>query len=376
MSSNSYSSDRCSTIVTNLNTLYYSGKEQSKCMISADDIDQLSFSCWTERQTEESDMLGKPMVWIGIYIAIASFFCILAMTADLFHGFLHKKFWFPCKYFTLNAATITVIAVTMKLPVYISSGTSSFVEQGSKLGSLGFMCTMMANFLPSFASMDNKTLLENVAGLCVLVITVVVNICIQMNTSAIMHLPPGIRFNYFYGFDFIMIAYFYLAMILLLLMVMISSSLTIPTSKEILESKYRATNKITSTDQRLQHIHMSVAKKLRQHVSRYWVMGETGSPQFVMASNPLSIASGVICAIVMVMNSLMVLTIFFKSNVVRMRGIESPYKWSTLVIFITQSIGVLVGTIAPISRCFVVFSFKLGAKWDWKHFMFFKVEKY
>ncbi|GJR43197.1 hypothetical protein Tco_1311300 [Tanacetum coccineum] len=129
--------------------------------------------------------------------------------------------------------------------------------------------------MPSLASMDNKTLLANVIGLSILVITVIVNIIIQINT--------GIIYDY--------VAYIYLAMMLLLLIITVSSSLTIPTSKEILEFKYQATNRTSSTDQ--QQTQMSLVEKLRQHVRRFWVMAETGSPQFVMASSPLSTASGV-----------------------------------------------------------------------------------
>ncbi|KAK9052637.1 hypothetical protein SSX86_029267 [Deinandra increscens subsp. villosa] len=321
------------------------------------------------------------MVWIGVYIAVASFICILAMAADLLHGFRHKKFWFPCKYFSLNAASITVIAVTMKLPVDLTAGRCSFVDQGSKLGSLAFMCIMMANLMPSLASMDNKTLLSNVIGLCVLVITVVVDICIQMNTGVFRYIPfnPDQSYlDYFNGYaDFITVAYIYTSMVLLLLLIMISSSLTIPASKEILESKYhRATNKVALTDHCLPHIQVSLVEKLRQHVKRYWVIAETGSPQFVMASNPLSAASGVICVCVMVINSLILLLILFKFHELGVYGPASPYKWSTTAIFITQSIGVLVGSIAPILRCFSVFNFKLATKLYKNHIMFFKVEKY
>ncbi|XP_071735467.1 uncharacterized protein [Rutidosis leptorrhynchoides] len=102
------------------------------------------------------------MVWIGIYIAVASFLCIVAMGADLLHGFRNKKMWFPSKYFTLNAASITVITVTMKLPVDLNSMMPRYVDQSTKLGSMAFMCTMMANLMPSLASMDNNTLLANV----------------------------------------------------------------------------------------------------------------------------------------------------------------------------------------------------------------------
>ncbi|KAJ0700947.1 hypothetical protein HanOQP8_Chr10g0373791 [Helianthus annuus] len=224
----------------------------------------------------------------------------------------------------------------------------SYMDQIAKLGSLGFMCTMMANFMPSLVAMDNMTTLANIIGLSILVITMVVNIFIEINTGVIKH----IKFNhlnvYSSIFDCVMVAYIYMAMNLLLLRVMISSSLTSPTSKEILEVKYQTTNKTSLTDQHLQHTPMSKVEKLRQHVKRYWVMAETRSSQFVMACNPLSTASGAICVSVLGLNLLLVLEVPFKDP----RVYKSAYKWSILFIVITQFIGVLVGTIAPIFRFF------------------------
>ncbi|KAD3641923.1 hypothetical protein E3N88_31147 [Mikania micrantha] len=367
MNSYGYSYVGCMRIIDNFVDQMLNSGIDFNTSISFEDLEQLQFSCETEGKAETSDAVGKPMVWIGIYIAIASLFCILAMAADLWHGLRHKKLWFPCKYFTLNAASITVIAVTMKLPVDLTSGGSG-PDQATKLGSLGFLCTMMANLMPSLASMDNRTLVANVAGLCVLVITIIANICIQIYTGAIENLSGLGEIYSCYICDFVMIAYIYMAMILLLLMIMISSSLTIPTSKEILESKYQ--NKISLSDQ---HIQISVVDKLRQHVRRYWVMAETSSPQFVTTSNPLSTASGVICVIVIAMNSIMLS--FFKFGV-KIYELDSPYKWSTLAILATQSIGVLVGAVAPISRCFWVFSFKFATNPNMNHYSVFKVDKY
>ncbi|KAJ0666692.1 hypothetical protein HanPI659440_Chr17g0669591 [Helianthus annuus] len=375
MRSHNYSSSRCRQVV---DILHDSRTILSSKIITEDDFGQLIFSCYREEDTETGERFSEPMVWIGIYIATASFLCILAMAADLFHGLWNKKLWFPCKYFSLNAASVTVITIAMKLPVDLSSGMESYVDQATKIGSLGFMCTMMANLMPSLASMDNNTLLANVIGLCILVITVIVNICIQINTSVITNKPYGPQYDDIV-FDFVMVAYSYMTMILLLLIMMVSSSLTVPSFKEILEYKYQAINKISlTTDQS----HMFTVEKLRQHVRRYWVMAETGSPQFGMASNPLSTASGVVCVVVFVLNFLMVFKFLFglygleRLLYVAMNLYASPYKWSTLAILLTQSIGVVVGTIAPISRCFSVFSFKLCTKWNRNDFIFFKVEKY
>ncbi|MFS7944224.1 hypothetical protein Hanom_Chr06g00509541 [Helianthus anomalus] len=57
------------------------------------------------------------------------------------------------------------------------------------------------------------------------------------------------------------------------------------------------------------------------------------------------------------------------------RGI-SVYKWSMVAIVVTQSIGVVVGLIAPILRCFTVLAFKSFAKQKRKYFLVFKVDKY
>ncbi|KAD3641915.1 hypothetical protein E3N88_31139 [Mikania micrantha] len=367
--SHEYSSHRCFQIVGTLDTFLTYGSYFGKDLNEVD-MSLLGLSCEALDEQENGDRYSKPMVWIGIYIAIASLLCTLAMAADLLHGFRSKKLWFPCKYFSLNAASITVIAVAMKLPVDLTSPMPSYIDQETKLGSLAFMCTMMANFLPSLASMDNKTLLANVTGFAILTITMIVNVCIQINTNVIV--STRIEGGNYAHVTLDMFAYIYVALILVLLFIMISSSLTIPTSKKILEFKYQVTNKIILSDQRLQHSQLSTVDRLRQHVRRFWVMAETGNPQFVMASNPLSIASGVICLIILFVKLFMAFKDVMHTKIL----CQSPYKWSTIVIFAAQSIGVLVGTIAPIFRCFSVFSFKLVTNWNGNHILFFRVENY
>ncbi|GJZ76638.1 hypothetical protein Tco_0641310 [Tanacetum coccineum] len=78
-------------------------------------------------------------------------------------------------------------------------------------------------------------------------------------------------------------------------------------------------------------------EKLTQHVSNYWIMAGTGSPQFVTACSATTSAYGVICL---------------------------------------QFIGSLAGTIAPVSRCYAALSFKLSIKWIRNHIKVFNVESY
>lgn len=378
MSSSVYSYQDCFVALSKFqHSVFYLTDQEGLCFKVAENVmDQLFHACEVEGDMDVNNKYSEPMVWIGIYIAIASAFCIFAMAADLLHGFRNKKFWFPCKYFSLNAASITVITVTMKLPVDLSSGMPSYMDQAAKLGSLAFMCTMMANLMPSLASMDNKTLLANVIGLSILVITIIVNIIIEITTGVVSDMYLDYDSGHISDLNCVMVAYIYTGMILVLLVIMISSSVTILTFKEILELKYQTANKASLTDQSL-HTHMSTVEKLRQYVTKYWVMAETGSPQFVMATNPLSTAAGVICIIVLLMNLLVVLSIpYGYHDGIAKKSYESPYKKSILAIVITQSIGVVVGTIAPIFRCFSVLNFKLITEWSRSYLMVFKVEKY
>ncbi|KAJ9550029.1 hypothetical protein OSB04_022572 [Centaurea solstitialis] len=309
-----------------------------------------------EKVEVEGKSYGKPMLWIGIYIAVASFFCILPMAADLFHGFRNRKLWFPSKYFTLNTASITVITIAMKLPVDLNSRMPGYVDEFAKMGSMAFMCTMMANLMPSLASMDNRELFANVAGMVILVITIVVNVLIQMET--------GLLDKYFIG-------YVYISAMLSLLVLLVSSALTIPPSKRILELKYQVVHKKTSNTR------MPTVEELTQYVRKYWVMAGTCSPQFVMITTPLCSAVGVICIGTTILHYFIFLVVFIIDHEDRnYLDYHSDYKWSMLVIYIIQTIGIGLGTIAPVFRCFSALSFKLSIKWIKKHIKVYEVEKY
>nr|XP_043634671.1 uncharacterized protein LOC122605781 [Erigeron canadensis] len=291
-------------------------------------------------EAEQQNKYSEPMPWIGMYIAIASIVCILAMAADLLHGLKNRKLWFPCNYFSLNAASLSVIAVAIKLPMDLNNSMRGDMDQASKLGSMAFICTMMANLLPSLATMDNKELLTNITALVVLVITLVVNVCIQIKTA-----------------------------------------LTILRSKQILEPKYKDGHERASVD--LPDVRS--VEKLKQLLSRYWIMAGTGSPQFMAACSATTTASGVICAITTtfhIYTTLCTLHIFIRHKFIPTHSFtilfshDSDYDWSIPVIFITQFIGVILGTIAPLSRCFASLSFKMSGKWIWEHIKVYKVESY
>ncbi|KAL7594990.1 hypothetical protein Lser_V15G28815 [Lactuca serriola] len=305
-------------------------------------------------EADQQNRYSKPMPWIGMYIALASLFCIFAMVADLLHGFGKKKLWFPC-----------------------------CMDQVTKLGSLGFMCTMMANLLPSLATMNSKELVSNIIALAVLVITLVVNICIQLNTGVLFYhvVDDGAGYN-LDGYVKSLPSYvperhnrftaaIYVGMLLMLLIIYVCSSLAILMSKQILESKFQATHQKVLKDEELKQPGISTIEKLKRHVSYYWIMAGTGSPQFMTTCSATTSASAVICASSVVLHILLLL--FYVDD---LRDYKSDYMWSMPVILIIQFFGIVVGTIAPLSRCFSALSFKVSIKWIWNHLNVCNVESY
>nr|XP_043623981.1 uncharacterized protein LOC122595635 [Erigeron canadensis] len=320
---------------------------QSFKNIPQDLLYSLQSYCMLIYRSDQQNRFNEPMPWIGIYIALASLLCILAMVADLLHGLRNRKLWFP-----------------------------STVDQAAKLGSLSFMCTMMANLLPSLGTMGNKELLTNLLALGVLVITLVVNVCIQIKTGLVSYaevwqphaVTPVLHTPSHYSGA---ITFSYVVMLIFLLIIYISSALTVLTAKQLLESKYQSFHSTSSKDQELQQPGSSVSEKLKQHVRNCCIMASTGSPQFVLTHFATTSASGVICASSAVLHVYIIFSTF-RSRVYYM----SEYKWSMLVILIIQLAGVVLGTIAPISRCFTALSFKFSAKWIWNHIKVFEVESY
>ncbi|GJT98244.1 hypothetical protein Tco_1093762 [Tanacetum coccineum] len=150
------------------------------------------------RQTESR--FDEPMPWIGIYVAGAALACGIAMTMDALHGFRYKKFWFLDKFFTL----------------WTPLEGHSCLTQLAKVSSSTFICAVMGNLLPSLGTMKNNELFVNVVALAILVITAVVNICIQMSTELFLY------------FGYNMLSY---ALILFYLQIACSYLWPIPTTK-------------------------------------------------------------------------------------------------------------------------------------------------
>ncbi|KAL8234914.1 hypothetical protein R6Q59_021014 [Mikania micrantha] len=321
---------------------------------------------------------------LGFLSALVSLVCILAMVADLLHGLRSRKLWFPCKYFTMNVAFLTVIFATMMLPVNLSGAIPGDVDQAGKLGSLAFMCTMMANLLPCLATMNSNELLSNITALSMLVITLVVNVCIQIHTGVVSYSEDASIFQIIsstYDVESLgitkrrhtILATIYLASLLVLLILHVSSALAILKFKKIIESKYQQAYNTASKDIQQSSGELPSVEKLHKHVSNQWIMAGSGSPQFMTTCFPTTSASGLICVLITVLHSF---TMSWIIKATLTKAYSSDYGWSMIVILVVQSIGVVIGTIAPLSRCFACLSFKVSSKIISNHFKVFEVESY
>ncbi|KAL9999972.1 hypothetical protein Hdeb2414_s0003g00118161 [Helianthus debilis subsp. tardiflorus] len=184
----------------------------------------------------------------GLDVSVASFICTFAMPADVVQAIWQRKLWLPNRFFTLNASTITLIAIAMKLPTDLTTNTCEgtkvptelcdpkvyFEPDGidiTKMSGISFLVTMLANFLPSLGLMGDKELLMNIVALGILVITVFVNIVIQMFTEVLFGFPETISillFTFLWPF---------------------SVALTVSSSRKKLEQRYRESQRLVSSHQ-------------------------------------------------------------------------------------------------------------------------------
>ncbi|XP_057770999.1 uncharacterized protein LOC130990783 [Salvia miltiorrhiza] len=221
------------------------------------------------------------MPLIDMYVALASFACSVSLAADLIHGFRSNKFWFPSKYFSLNATSLTLLAVALKLPTDLTTNMTAVTDRLAKISSLALMSTAMVNFVPSLGSIN---IFINVTPLSIFILTVVTDVCFQIvGTRSFLHhrvlLPEEILA---------------LILMLILLLVLASTALMVLTTKKCLETKYQERHNFAES-QEFSDIGAAVVDKLRNLVNKYWVMAETSSPQFVITRSSACAAAGVTC---------------------------------------------------------------------------------
>ncbi|GKB85063.1 hypothetical protein Tco_0957335, partial [Tanacetum coccineum] len=302
--------------------------------------------CKADGSLNES-RFDEPMPWIGIYVAGAALACGIAMTMDALHGFRYRKFWFPCKFFALNATILALIAIAIKFSMDLNATMPHSQDQLAKVSSSAFICAVMGNLLPSLGAMKNTELFVNVVALAILVITAVANICIQMST--------GVIFVFWIEHAFIML------LMLILLAIACSLSLSIPTTKYYLDIKYGEKLKLTNIECSRKK-HLSVAEGLRVDLEKYWILAYSSGPQFVIGRSAPCTASGAFCLLnTLILVEAILRTYLMPWSLKFCKG-ESDYRWSTTMVLISQTIAVGIGTISPTVRWFMAINFSCPKK--------------
>ncbi|XP_058086483.1 uncharacterized protein LOC131233714 [Magnolia sinica] len=315
---------------------------------------------------------GDPMPWIGVYVTVASLVCSLAMAGDIINGLRLQKLWFPCRFFSLNATSLTLLAIATKLPVDLTTPMPGAQDQFTKLSGTVLICTAMANFMPSLGTMEHSQVILNVVPLVILVITIFINVCIQLRTEVI--------------FTFSTLHMIILFFMLIMLLILCSSALTVSTTSQLLKQQYELKHQQASDGPDVK-VETSTVTKLKNDVRKYWVMAHSCSPQYVLSRSLIGTISGAFCFVGASLLMVSFITFLhypltYSCHRLVYRSTSPPpspsdYKWSTKLVSFSQVIAVAVGTVAPACRWFAAVNSRAFQIKTWSDFKGeFKVESY
>ncbi|KAK9087897.1 hypothetical protein Syun_030291 [Stephania yunnanensis] len=259
---------------------------------------------------------SAPVPIIGLYIAGISLVCLLLMLWDIYVAFRRKHFHIPCRCFKLNSITLTLLAIVAKLPVDLTTNMPSAADQLSKLTGTAMICICIGFMAPSLASSTVSEDKANVASLGIFIVTVVVNICVQMRTGVIFSFVP----EHITIMCFMFILLFFLCT----------------------HIRYNGQSFISEYNVQCFHRVEDEEVSLIQRVKSWYISACICNPQLFICRIPLIIAVGPIC----IMCSLILLQAICRAMVVV--TIEFcigvfVYGWSMQIIVIIQIVTIIIG---------------------------------
>nr|GMC83125.1 uncharacterized protein LOC109168601 [Ipomoea batatas] len=215
----------------------------------------------------------SPVPIIGYYVAAASLACSYAMLSDfsalLRETRLHLLLDFSCNRFALSTTWVMVLGVATKLTGDLTSLMWSPNDNLVKITTTAFLTMAMGHFFTQLGSMTDKDILINVTSLGILVITVIVDLCIQLGTGVLDYsLFPGIIFS--------------IVLLFCMFMIIVSTALAVPAIKKCADLKYQ---KLVSQIEVVEWQQQHTVEELRLSVSKYWVMAASGSPHLLVKRN-------------------------------------------------------------------------------------------
>ncbi|XP_019195876.1 PREDICTED: uncharacterized protein LOC109189720 [Ipomoea nil] len=214
----------------------------------------MSVSCSIYLETIMDKKNDSAVPIIGWYVALASGLCSIAMVCNLL-----------TKFFSLNATWLTLLAVATKLTGDLTTPMSPW-DNVSKCSSTIFLTLAMGNSFISLGSMNDTYILTNLTALTILVATVIVDLCIQLQTHVL-------------DSSLSMQIIFQIILLFCMFITTVCSALAVPAIKKHSESIYQ---KLAAASDEKQG--RPTVEELRLSITKYWVMAASGSPRFLMKS--------------------------------------------------------------------------------------------
>nr|GMC80725.1 uncharacterized protein LOC109168601 [Ipomoea batatas]GME08509.1 uncharacterized protein LOC109168601 [Ipomoea batatas] len=224
----------------------------------------------------------SPVPIIGYYVGAASLACSYAIGFDLIALFFGTRgracLDFSCKFFSPSTTWLMVLGVATKLTGDLTSLMWSPNDNFVKITTTAFLTMAMCHFFTQLASMTDKDILINVTSLGILVITAIVDLCIQLGTGVLDYsLFPGIIFS--------------IVLLFSMFMIIVSTALAVPAIKKCADLKYQ---KLVSQIEVVEWQQQHTVEELRLSVSKYWVMAASGSPHLLVKRLVTLLLTGVV----------------------------------------------------------------------------------
>ncbi|KAK9135140.1 hypothetical protein Syun_014470 [Stephania yunnanensis] len=270
---------------------------------------------------------SSPMPVIGLYIAAATSVCFILILLDIIAGFRSKKQWLPCRFFSLNSVTLSLLSIVAKLPVDLTTTMPSPEDQLSKLTSTTLICICMGFLMPSLGTSRPSECLTDMTALCILVITIAINICIQLRTHVIL----------LFRVEHIII----LCCMLLLLIVLVCSAYAINKQKVVLVNQNK-------------ELFTKGSGSMFKRLKLCYLYGYDSNPQIELCRDIDYALVAILCLF-----SLIVLgQAAFRSLVLKettlCHGLVSDYKWSIGITIAAQIATSVIASIGATFRWFTL----------------------
>ncbi|KAK9081198.1 hypothetical protein Syun_030561 [Stephania yunnanensis] len=265
---------------------------------------------------------SSPMPAIGLDIAGATLVCLILMLCDINLAFRRRKPWIPCRFFAINSFTLTLLSIATKLPVDLTTSMPSACDQLSKLCGTALLCISIGFFRPYIVGVDESELFANLASLTVIVVTIVVNISLQISTGAIFLFKVEHVFTLF-----------------LMLLVLSITGWFRSAWPECLCEPFRKS---------IKHMPRNV-----HTLKRCYMFSYITNPQLMHYRHSPSATVGALCTfscVVLLQAAIRAYSLDHEVNP------ASDYKWSIWTVVGLQILTIIVGTFAVVFRCFMLAS--------------------